>query len=105
MTSADVGRFLLLVALGILAFITFLFAATIVGLMWLESSDCGCLHFPVGLYVLALVGILLLATIISEAIDLPTVMNEWVKKQQPAQLREALAIALVFVVVIFLILL
>jgi ABC-type multidrug transport system fused ATPase/permease subunit len=42
MTAADVARFALIVALGFFAFVTFVFAATIVGLMWLESSRCNC---------------------------------------------------------------
>ncbi len=62
MEPADIARMALIVTLGFLAFITFLIAGTIVGLMWLESSNCNCIHFPVGLYVLALLGILLLAS-------------------------------------------
>jgi hypothetical protein len=39
MNLTDVGRFGLIVALGLLALVTFLIAGTIVGLMWVESSE------------------------------------------------------------------
>jgi hypothetical protein len=42
MEPADIARMALIVTLGFLAFITFLIAGTIVGLMWLESSHCNC---------------------------------------------------------------
>jgi len=41
MTSADFLRFVIIVSLGVLAFITFLVAGTMIGLMWLESWSCG----------------------------------------------------------------
>lgn len=104
MTGADVGRFVLLIALGIFAFLAFLYAGTIVGLMWLESSYCNCLYFPVGLYVLALLAILVIATMISEAIDMPVIVQGWVDKQKPAELQEAFIIGLIFIVVMILIL-
>ncbi len=104
MTGADVGRFVLLIALGIFAFLAFLYAGTIVGLMWLESSYCNCLYFPVGLYVLALLAILAVATMISEAIDMPLIVQGWVDRQKPAELQEAFIIALIFIVIMILIL-
>jgi len=101
MTGADLGRFALIVALGFLAFLTFLYAGTIVGLMWLESSRCNCLHLPVGLYVLALLWILFIASMISEGVDLlPSTFQKWVDEH-----RNSLIIALIFIFVIFLILL
>jgi len=104
MTGADVGRFVLLIALGLFAFLTFLYAGTIVGLMWLESSYCNCLYFPVGLYVLGLLAILIIATMISEAIDMPMIVQNWIDARKPAELQEALIIGLIFLVVLILIL-
>ena len=104
MSGADVGRYFLVIALGIFAFLTFLYAGTIVGLMWLESSYCNCLYFPVGLYILALLAILLIVTMISEAIDAPLIVQEWINKQKPAELQEASIIGLIFLVVMILIL-
>jgi hypothetical protein len=104
MTGADVGRFVLLIALGMFAFLAFLYAGTIVGLMWLESSYCNCLYFPVGLYVLALLAILAIATMISEAIDMPMIVQGWVDRQKHAELQEAFIIALIFIVIMILIL-
>jgi hypothetical protein len=97
MEPADIARMALIVTLGFLAFITFLIAGTIVGLMWLESSNCNCIHFPVGLYVLALLGILLLASMISESLDAPPVFEGWLNNQ-----REALIVALIFLFAVIL---
>jgi hypothetical protein len=97
MEPADIARMALIVTLGFLAFITFLIAGTIVGLMWLESSHCNCIHFPVGLYVLALLGILLLASMISESLDAPPVFEDWLNNQ-----REALIVALIFLFAVIL---
>ena len=53
MTAADFLRFVIIVSLGVLAFITFLVAGTIVGLMWLDSWTCGtCARYPAGLYIM-----------------------------------------------------
>jgi hypothetical protein len=101
MTAADVARFALIVALGFFAFVTFIFAATIVGLMWLESSRCNCWHLPVGLYVLALLGIFFLVSIIREAVDAQPVFEGWIENQT---YREILIIVLIFLLVILLIL-
>ena len=99
MFLGDVARFGLIVALGLLAVITFLFAATIVGLMWVESSDCNCVHYPIGLYALGLLGILLLASIIGEAFDATTRswFEDWAENR-----REALVAAGIFVLVLIL---
>ncbi len=99
MTAADVGRFVLIIALGFLAFVTFLFATTIVGSMWLEASRCKCLHLPVGLYVLGLIGILLTASIIVESFDAQPYIETLLKKQ-----RDVVIAAVIFVIVIILIL-
>jgi hypothetical protein len=73
MTSADIMRFVIIISLGVLAFITFLVAGTIIGLMWLDSWSCGvCRHYPVGLYILGLLGILIAISIgveVSEAFE------------------------------------
>lgn len=80
MTSADVMRFVIIVSLGVISFITFLVAGTILGLMWVESWSCGsCKQYPVGLYILALLGILLLVSIGMEASDAPEPWQKWVR--------------------------
>jgi hypothetical protein len=81
MTSADVFRFLLIVGLGALAFITFLVAGTILGLMWLDAWACGtCRQFPVGLYILGLLGLLFTISIGYEMSDAPKPWRDWVEK-------------------------
>jgi hypothetical protein len=102
MTVADVARFALIVALGLLALITFLIAGTIVGLMWVEGSDCDCVRYPVGLYVLGLFGLLLLASLISEGADVRVTetFEGWFKNQ-----REALIVGGIFLIAIILLLL
>lgn len=80
MTAADFLRFVIIVSLGVLAFITFLAAGTIIGLMWLDSWGCGdCKQYPVGLYILALLGILYLISIGMEASDAPEPWEKWIK--------------------------
>jgi hypothetical protein len=81
MTSADFMRFVIIVSLGVLAFVTFLVAGTIIGLMWLDSWRCGtCKEFPVGLYILGLLGLLLLVSIAMEASEAPEAWEGWIKK-------------------------
>lgn len=99
MEPGDIARMALIITLGILAFITFLVASTIVGLMWLESSHCNCVHFPVGLYVLALLGILFLGSIIVESLVIPLVFEAWL-----AFRREVVIMALIFLFVVILVL-
>lgn len=100
MTASDVVRYVSIIALGFLGFLTFIYAATIVGLMWVESGHCNCWQLPVGLYVLALIGILFIVALISEGIDAqPDV--EWLL----ANRREAVVIALITLLIIILILL
>jgi hypothetical protein len=71
MTLADYARFALLIALGILSFIVFLVAGTLVGLMYVDPYGCRCIHPfpPVGLYVLGFLGILLLIPAIRTAVN------------------------------------
>ena len=81
MTSADCMRFVIIVSLGVLAFVTFLVAGTIIGLMWLDSWRCGsCKETPVGIYILGLLGILFLVSIAMEASDAPEAWQDWIKK-------------------------
>ena len=81
MTSADFLRFMIIVSLGVLAFITFLVAGTIIGLMWLDSWSCGsCVRYPVGLYILGLMGILYLISIGIEISDATEPWFEWINK-------------------------
>ncbi len=68
MLAAFVLRFLIIFSLGVLAFVTFLVATTLIWLMWFDSWRCGaCLSYPVGIYTLALLGLLLLGSIGIEA--------------------------------------
>jgi hypothetical protein len=41
---------------------------------------------------------------ISEAIDMPMIVQGWVDRQKPAELQEAFIIALIFIVIMILIL-
>ncbi len=79
MTSADFMRFVIMISLGVLAFITFLVAGTLIGLMWLESWSCGaCKQYPVGLYILGLIGIFFLVSIGMEASEAPEPWEKWI---------------------------
>ena len=81
MTSADFMRFVIIVSLGVLAFVTFLVAGTIIGLMWLDSWSCGsCKEHPVGIYILGLLGIMFLVSIGMEASEAPEAWEDWIKK-------------------------
>ena len=101
MTVTDVARFALIIALGLLALVTFLIAGTIVGLMWVDNSECNCVHYPIGLYVLGLFGILLLASMIGEGSDarVTETFENWAEKQ-----REALIVGVIFIIAIILLL-
>jgi hypothetical protein len=100
MTATDVGRFVLIAGLGFLAFVAFLFAGTLVGSMWLETSRCNCIHLPVGLYVLALLGIFFVSSIIAEALDIQPIFEGWLENQ-----RQTLIVITIFVFLVILILL
>jgi predicted membrane channel-forming protein YqfA (hemolysin III family) len=79
-TSADLLRFLIIITLGILSFITFLVVGTIIGLMWLDTWGCGdCKSYPVGVWILGLLGILFLISIGFEASDAPEPWDKWLK--------------------------
>ncbi len=81
MTSADVFRFFIIISLGVLAFVTFLVAGTILGLMWLDSFACGtCKQYPVGLYILGLLGLLFVISIGYEVSDAPKPWRDWFEK-------------------------
>lgn len=100
MTAADIGRFALIIGLGFLAFVAFLFAGTLIGSMFLETSRCNCIHLPVGLYVLALLGIFFISSIIAEALDIQPIFEDLIENQ-----RQAVIIATIFIFFILLILL
>jgi len=70
MTLADYARFALLIGLGVLSFIVFLVAGTLVGLMFVDPTGCRCVYPfpPIGLYVLGILGLLLLYPMIRTAI-------------------------------------
>jgi hypothetical protein len=83
MTSADLMRFFIILGLGVLSFITFLVAGTLIGLMWLDSWNCGqCARYPAGIYILGVLGVLLLASIGGEAGE---ASKEWEKHAPKVQ--------------------
>jgi hypothetical protein len=80
MTSADFLRFMIIISLGIVSFITFLVAGTITGLMWLDAFTCvTCKKYPVGIYILGILGILYLISIGMEASEAPGPWQKWLK--------------------------
>jgi hypothetical protein len=80
MTSADIFRFVIIISLGVLAFITFLVAGTIIGLMWLDAWSCGvCKQYPVGFYILGLLGLLFAISMGAEASDAPEPWHKWIE--------------------------
>jgi hypothetical protein len=99
MTAAQLLHFLIVIGLGILAFITFIVAATILGLMIVENSECDCWQYPVGLYVLGILGILFLHSAIRVLIDGPFFTWKWITEH-----REAIILALLIIFVLLIIL-
>ena len=99
MTAADFLRFVIIVSLGVLAFVTFLVAGTIVGLMWLDSWSCGtCNRYPTGLYILGLLGILMMVSIGVEAGDAPATWGPWMKKNRDLLIIGAISFVALLVV-------
>ncbi len=102
MTLADYARFALIIGLGVLSFIVFLVAGTLVGLMFIDPYGCRCIHPlpPVGLYVLGLLGLLLLIPAIrTAAIDAP----EYLEKIGLTSYM-AIALAIISIIVVVLVL-
>jgi hypothetical protein len=99
MTAAHLVQYLILLLLGILAFITFLVAGTILGLMIYEDSRCFCLQYPIGLWVLGFLGLLLLIGLVIELINSPVFAIEWLNNN-----REALIVAGLILLALILIL-
>lgn len=80
MTLADIARFAVIIALGILAFIVFLIAGTLIGLMYVDPEGCRCVYPfpPVGLYTLGVAGALLLLSMArAAAIEAPPKLKAW----------------------------
>lgn len=100
MTAADIGRFALIAVLGFFAFVVFLFAGTLVGVMWLDSSRCNCFHLPAGLFVLALLGIFFISSIIAESLDVQPIFENWVENQREALIIVAISLFFILVVLI-----
>ena len=99
MTAAHLVHYFILIGLGILAFITFLVAGTILGLMIYEDSRCACIQYPIGLYVLGFFWLLLLIGVIWELVESPIWTTKWV-----ADNREALILGLLVFLALLLIL-
>jgi hypothetical protein len=80
MTSADFMRFMIIIMLGIMAFVTFLVTGTILGLMWLDTWSCArCHRYPVGLYILAIMAVLYFISLAYEIADAPFFWSKWIK--------------------------
>ena len=78
MLAAFVLRFFIIFSLGVLAFVTFLVATTLIWLMWFDTWRCGmCLSYPVGIYTLALLGLLILGSIAFEAGEAAVIWRAW----------------------------
>ena len=78
MLAASVLRFFIIFSLGVLAFVTFLVATTLIWLMWFDTWRCGmCLNYPVGIYTLALLGLLILGSIGFEAGEASVLWARW----------------------------
>lgn len=76
--AAFVFRFFIIFSLGIAAFVSFLVATTLIWLMWFDSWRCGmCLSYPVGIYTLALLGILIIISIAFEAGEASALWTAW----------------------------
>ena len=100
MTAAQLVHFLIVIGLGILAFLIFLVAGTILGLMIVEDSGCSyCIQYPIGLYVLGLLGLLLLISAIRALVDGPYFTWDWLTRHQ-----EALIVALLVLLALIIIL-
>ena len=99
MTAADFLRFVIIVSLGVLAFVTFLVAGTILGLMWLDSWSCGtCTRYPAGLYILGLLGILMIVSISMEASEAPATWGPWISKNRDVLIIAAISSAAFLIV-------
>ncbi len=97
MGVADIARFVVVIGLGVLAFITFVVAGTIVGLMVVDGDRCGeCVSFPVGLGVLALLAVFFLITMVQEWRAAPPAFKEWFSKN-----RTNVVVGLIIVFVFF----
>jgi len=100
MTSADIMRFVIIISLGVLAFITFLVAGTLIGLMWLDSWSCGqCKQYPAGIYILGVLGLLLLGSMGQEAGEAPETWRNWVQANIMTLVIMALSLVTFMVVV------
>ncbi len=83
MTAADFARFLVIIGLGILAFITFLVAGTIIGLMVVDARECNrCLTYPVGVWILGLLGLFFLVSMAREWSEAPPAAKDWFSKNR-----------------------
>ncbi len=83
MGAADIARFVVVIGLGVLAFITFLVAGTIVGLMVVDGDRCReCLSFPVGLAILGLLAVFFLISMVQEWRYAPPAFKEWFAKNR-----------------------
>jgi hypothetical protein len=99
MTAAHVLQYFILIILGIFAFLTFLVAGTILGLMIYEDSRCMCVQYPIGLYVLGVFWLFLLGGLVIELINSPVFAVEWLNSH-----REAIILALLILLALILIL-
>jgi hypothetical protein len=99
MTAADFLRFVIIAGLGVIAFITFLVSGTIVVLMWLDSFRCGtCSPHPAGMYVLAAMGVLLIASAAMGAGEAPGNWRAWIEANRDTVIIGAVSFVALLVV-------
>lgn len=101
MTLADIARFALITALGILAFIVFLIVGTLIGLMYLDPYECRCFDPfpPVGLYALGFAGLLFLLSMAREAVvDAPPKLKAWGLNNMAAIATGVISLAVIFII-------
>jgi len=98
MTAVQIAHFLILIGLGILSVITFLVAGTIVALMIVEASGCNCVQYPVGLYILGALGLLLLVSLIREIVEAPLFSGDWIATNQEALILTLLVILTILII-------
>ena len=78
MLAAAVLRLFIIFGLGVAAFVSFLVATTLIWLMWFDTWRCGtCLPYPVGIYTLALLGLLIIGKLGFEAGEASALWAAW----------------------------
>jgi hypothetical protein len=98
---ADVLRLFVITGLGVLAIVTFLVAGTITGLMIVDDESCKyCDAYPIGLWILGLLGGLFAYSMVQVAIEqIPLKAAKW--RPESREVVVLLGVACLVFVVIF----